>query len=203
MSESTEVTSVSVLVSTRSVYANGIKAKEVVTLGDVAKRFELTDYDDKDEFMVAVDDYVVNVLKDTNPDRELYFFEPQINLVADNRSKDSVCGLISESDIDEDLWELMSLDKESMAIFFAWFKLHGMSGSIVGLTLLTAKEHFVGYFDGDDTFGKNLVESSGDLEGIPEYISNNIDYEGIGQEALNGGLNSSHSEDDGYYFTSY
>lgn len=198
-----EVTSVSVLVSTRGAYTNGIRADKVVLLGDVAKRFELTDYDDKDEFMVAVDDYVVNELKDTNPDRALYFFEPQINLVADDRSKDSALGLISSSDINEDLWELMSLDKESMSILFAWVAIFDMTDDTVELTLHRAKEHYVGYFDDTEALGKHYVDTQGSLEPVPTYLHEYIDYDALGESLMENSLNSRYRSNSGYIFNNY
>ena len=188
-----------VFVTTEKAYNNIGKSK----LQDISKLMNLCDYEDKDEFLVAANDYATNVLLDTDADRKLVFLFPRITLKTESSTANGFgtsnhdCGFISKYDINEQFWSLVSLDVEAMGLFLAWYEMEGLKDNSVPLTLLKANNRHIGFFARSSDFAKNYADNTGVLEGLPAYVADNIDFNEMGHQIVGEGLVRMHKN---HYF---
>ena len=191
---------VSVVVTTATAFSR-LDSDKNLSIHDVSRRFVLNEYENKDEFMAAVDDYVTNTLGDTAEDREIKYSGGFYRFYS-SRSADQCVDLrlISTTDVDEDVWALLDLNEEDLGIFVAWYALYEMSDNGVDLTLHKAKQYHIGWFSSEEDFAKSQAESSGELENIPKYLADHIDFEAVGNEMLGKGFIK---EANNHYFNNY
>lgn len=192
-------TQVSVVVTTQAALDRQA-ADSSLSMHDISRRFILNEYEDKDEFMAAVNSYVTDVLGDTSEDREIKYLEPFYRYVSSTAPDSSFdFGFITTDAIDEDVWALIDLDEDDLGIFLAWYKLYEMSDDGVELTLHQAKRYHIGWFDSVETFARSRLAISGELDTIPEYIAECIDFDLLGNNMLTGDI----KEANNHYFNNY
>jgi antirestriction protein len=134
------------------------------------KWLDLEDYADKSEFLAACAE-----LHKDEADPE-FMFQDYEGIPA---------GMISESHIDEEVWEWLALDdddKELLAVYRAEIDSDG--------TLEQAREAFQGKYKDEEDWAYEFMDSTGGLEGMPENLRNYFDYAAYARDArLGGGIN--------------
>jgi len=100
----------------------------------------------------------------------------------------------SESALNDDIWEFLSLDDDDRAMLEAFKDCFGHSeGSIQD-----ARDAYFGQFDSDEDMAWDLLEGTGDLNEIPERLRFYFDVEKYARDLMI----SDFSESNGYYFNS-
>lgn len=190
----------SVIVTTQATI-DRVEADDNLSILGLSRRFVLNEYEDKDGFMKAVNDYVTNTLGDTSENREIKYIDPFYRYIS-SKSPDQCVDFrfISDTDVDEDAWALLDLDEDDLAVFIAWYTLYEMSDDGVDLTLHKAKQYYIGWFSSEEEFAKHQAESSGELESTPKYLADHIDFEAVGNEMLGKGF---FKEANNHYFNNY
>ena len=131
------------------------------------KWLDLEDYSDKDEFLQACAE-----LHNDEHDPE-FMFQDYENIPN---------GLISESHIDEKLWDWIELDdddRELLAVYQAEIDSDG--------DIEQAREAFEGKYKDEEDWAYEFMESTGMLSQIPENLRNYFDYEAFARDARYGG----------------
>lgn len=135
---------------------------------------DLTKFSNEDEFL----DYCRELHKDEeDPEFMLQDFEgfPK--------------AYYSESGLDSDLWEWLSLDYDDKAMLEAFIECYGQNG-----TIDEARDAFVGQYDSDIDFTMELLESCGDIPSdLPHYVL--IDWDGTSRTIM-----MDYSSHNGFYF---
>lgn len=146
---------------------------------------QLADYSDKEEFLEACRE-----LHSDEEDPE-FMFQDHENIPGD---------LISESSIDEKIWDLIRLidengiDTEALAAYFELGLDHGKDSA--DDVIDDFNERYEGHFDSLYDFGYYWYQS-GCIE-IPEHLENYFDFERYGRDVA-----FDYSESDGYYFRNF
>lgn len=154
-----------IYVGTYAKYNNGSIAGEWLTLSD---------YADKDEFLEAC-----AALHSDEHDPEFMFQD------IDGEH----FGMISESSIDDDLWELINtLDDDEAEIYAAYRKNFDGSWN-------ECQDKYVGQFKDDKDFAWEWAEMNGDINKDVQWPYSCIDWEDAARDLMQGFL-----EENGYYF---
>ena len=134
---------------------------------------DLTKFSNEDEFL----DYCRELHKDEeDPEFMLQDFE------------EFPKAYYSESGLDSDLWEWLSLDDDDKAMLEAYIYCYGEG------TIDEARDAYQGQYDSDIDFTMELLESCGDIpKDLPSYI--HIDWEGTARDIM-----MDYSEHNGFYF---
>lgn len=154
----TNTTTARVYVGTYAKYNSGSIAGAWLTCDD---------YADKDAFLEAC----AELHKDES-DPELMFQDHEG--IPD--------GYISESSIDESLWEFLELDDDEKEIVTLY-----RDNVRDDATIDEAKEAYLGTYDSEEDWAAQYWEESGLLADIPEHAQNYIDYEAYARDARLGG----------------
>lgn len=142
------------------------------------KWMQLSDYNDKDEFLQACHE-----LHKDEDDAEFMFqdweYIPE--------------GLIGESWVSEKVWDLMSLDEGDAEIVTHYCAACSIKMDEYEIDDLVseAKERFVGKFEDAEDLGYYEAE----CWDIPEHLERYFDYKKLGEECA-----MDYYEEDGYYF---
>jgi antirestriction protein len=138
---------------------------------------DLEDYKDKGEFLEAC-----NKLHDDEDDPEFMFQD----------SEDIPSGMVSESHIDEECWELIEaydeFDEDAVNAYCHLFD---------GWDKQDFQDRYRGHFASWEDMAEQLLEETGELESIPENLRFYFDYEKYANDLHIGG---DFCEHDGYYF---
>lgn len=195
-----DTVTISVLVTT-DVAFNRQNTDPSLSIYDVTRRFVLNEYEDKDQFTAAVNDYVTNTLGDTSENPIIKYLDPIYRYVS-KKSPDQTLNLriVSDSDVEESVWQLFDLSEEDLGIFIAWYSLYEMTKEDVDLTLYQANQYYIGWFSSQEDFAKHSAESAGVLDNIPEYLAEHIDFDMVGEDIMNKG---SIREANNHYFNNY
>jgi antirestriction protein len=127
----------------------------------------LEDYSDKDAFLDAC--------KELHKDEE----DPEL-MFQDYEGIPK--GMISESHIDEAVWEWLELDdndKELLSVYQAEIDSDG--------TIDQARDAFAGTFRDEEDWAYEFLNDTGALNEIPENLRNYFDYEAYARDARLGG----------------
>ena len=100
----------------------------------------------------------------------------------------------SESDIDERIFEYCKLDDDEKDIVSAFLDCYG---DCAGDVFEVAKDAYYGNFDSDEDFASEMIESSGDLNYIPEHLQYYFDYEKYARDLMMGDFSRSNN----HYFS--
>lgn len=96
--------------------------------------------------------------------------------------------LLSDGDIDAQLWELLAVeDEDDIDVVVAFAAAFGMAEAsedmnAVEVTLELAKSRLYGKYDSDVEYAYADLESSGFMENLPPIIENNLDIDSIAAE---------------------
>ena len=154
-----------IYVGTYAKYNNGSIAGEWLTLSD---------YADEDEFLEAC-----AALHSDEEDPEFMFQD------IDGEH----FGMISESSIDDDLWELINtLDDDEAEIYAAYRKNFNGSWN-------ECEDAYSGKYDSDEAFAEDMAEQCGDLERSPNWPYTCIDWTWAARELM-----YDYIEENGHYF---
>jgi antirestriction protein len=129
----------------------------------------LADYASKEEFLAAC----AELHKDEH-DPELMFQDHEG--IPD--------GMISESSVEDELWEWLALDDDAKELFSVYRSEVDQSG-----TVEQARESFMGTFESEVDWAENFLEDTGMLKEVPEALRNYIDFEKYARDA---GFNGAH-----------
>lgn len=147
----------------------------------------VNDYQDKKEFMAAAKSYVKG---STGEDK------PKIRFEFDDDSVFSGTDLITENNIDERVWEYLTLDDEkTIEMVLAFTALYPEQKGNVSELREIAEQQVVGRFSEITDFGYAFLESKGFMDNLPKIIENNIDIDAISE-----GLMMSHKTLNNWYF---
>ena len=98
-------------------------------------------------------------------------------------------GMITESSIDDDLWELINtLDDDEAEIYSAYRKNFDGSWN-------ACQDAYSGKHDSDEDFAEDMAEQCGDLERSPSWPYTCIDWEWAARELM-----YDYIEENGHYF---
>lgn len=154
-----------IYVGTYAKYNNGSIAGDWLTLSD---------YADKDEFLEACAE-----LHEDEDDPEFMFQD----------TDGEHFGMITESDVDDDLFELVhSLDEDEAEIYAAYRKNFDGSWS-------DCQEAYSGKYDSDIAFAEDMAEQCGDYPRQVSWPYTCIDWEWAARELM-----YDYIEENGYYF---
>lgn len=134
----------------------------------IGKWYDLTDFDCKDDFIEAV-----------QADLAPYDDDPEI-LFCD--WEDIPRTMISESSIDDEVWDWISLDEDDQQLLLV-YRDHCMGGADID----DAREAFQGRFRSEADWAEDFWESTGMISEIPEHARNYIDFEAFARDARCGG----------------
>lgn len=140
---------------------------------------DLEDYNDKDEFEEAC------VELHADEDDPEFMFQDWEGVPAQ---------FITESHVDEVVWEILSYLNESYAdedVLAAYLYLFD------GWDEDDLNERYIGQFDSAKDLAYQLVDEQGLLVDAPEFLQNYFDYEAYGHDLVVGGDVVQH---DGYWF---
>lgn len=155
----------------------------------VGKRFDLTDYSDKAEFVAAAIDYVVQELGDKDP--ELCF--------PDYETSFSALDLIDEGGIDPKVWDVLALDNEERTIMLAYLENADMIDNDIKQTVDHARGCYIGHWECEHDFARSQLENMGLLDVMPNAVMDNLDLTACANQFATNMMVS----DDGYYFTNW
>lgn len=128
---------------------------------------DLEDYDDKEDFIKACLE-----LHSDEDDPELMFQDWE----------EIPSRYITESSIDEDLWEWLKLSEDERAIVTTYFEEVDESAS-----LEHALEAYDGEHDSEEDWAREFWEQTGMASELPEHAQNYIDYKSFANDARLGG----------------
>lgn len=130
---------------------------------------DLEDYDDKEDFIKACLE-----LHSDEDDPELMFQDWE----------EIPRRYITESSIDEDLWEWLKLSEDERAIVSSYFKEVDESSSPE-----YALDAYDGEHDSEEDWARDFWEQTGMLNQLPDHAQNYIDYKSFANDAqLNGDI---------------
>ena len=173
------MTQVQVYVGTYGKYNNG---------SIEGKWLDVSDYSDKEEFLEACAE-----LHEDEEDPEFMF--------QDIEAPEYLSHLISESHIDDELWEAleavegMSIEEDVLEAYIYCF---GTNGKSIADLISEADDAFCGEFDSDAAFAEDYAEQTGAIDSNATWPQNCIDWDWAARDLM-----IDHHERDGYYFRSY
>jgi antirestriction protein len=134
--------------------------------GSIAgKWLDLEDYADKDNFLKACAE-----LHKGEHDPE-FMFQDYEGIPE---------GMISESHVDEELWDWIGLDDDDRELL----KVYKSLGISDDATIENARDAFYGKYKDEEDFAYEYVESTGMLHDVPDSLKNYFDYEAFGRDLL-------------------
>ena len=163
----------------------GVAAVKGFAMG---KYFDVTEYENKQDFLAAANDYALNVLGDT--DAELCF--------PDYSASFKTRGMIEECGVSEGLWEMFELDSDDVEILEAYLDNADMVDDSVIATLEHARIRYAGHFESLEDYANEHYEGCEELEALPEILRNCIDMTEVGRR-----MTDDMSICNGHYFYSY
>ena len=86
-------------------------------------------------------------------------------------------GLVTESHVDPLVFELAEMDDEALHIFTVYRSDVDQNG-----TVEEAQEAFRGTYDTPADYAQELVEETGGLENVPDWLKSHIDWEGVARD---------------------
>lgn len=129
---------------------------------------DLEDYSDKEEFHAACKE-----LHKDEADPEFMFQDwegiPE--------------GMVSESHIDEEVFELAALDDGELTMFTVYRSDVDRSG-----TIEQAREAYRGTYSSPADYAEDFYEETGGLEGMPEHLRSYIDWERVANDMRHDGV---------------
>jgi antirestriction protein len=151
--------------------------------GSIAgKWLDLEDYADKEDFLKACAE-----LHKGEHDPEFMFQDyegiPQ--------------GMVSESHIDDELWEWIALDGDDRELVTVYQKNVDESG-----TIEQAREAFGGRYKDEADWAYEFLRDTGGLDGMPEHLQNYFDYEAYARDAGYNGMSFVKHEGETWVFNS-
>lgn len=174
MSEFMDPNEAKVYVATYGKYnAGSLKGKWV----------KLSDFDNHDEFI----DYCSELHSDEDEDALELMFQDCENLPS---------RFYSESDISPEFWDYLEAfnecdDQEAFEVFTNLFD---------DWSLENFHDRYVGHYDSNEDFARQLVDDGGFLSGVPDFVAMYFDYSAFARDLM---LNGEYVEDDGYYFFNF
>jgi antirestriction protein len=93
-------------------------------------------------------------------------------------------GMISESGVEDDLWDWLALDDEDKELLAVYRKDVDQTG-----TLEQARDAFMGMFDSEEDWAEDYLSETGLIKDVPESLRNYIDYERYARDAGFNGMN--------------
>lgn len=155
----------------------------------MGKWFDLTDYTDKEAFIEAALAYAKNELNDHDP--ELCFPDYEGEAFLDGE-------LYCESYLSSLVFDIIQLDSHDFDMLKAYVKATGERLEDVERQLEEAQERFAGEFENDEDFAYQTLESLGNLDNLPPFISCHIDWSGVARDLM-----MDYYSANGYYFQAY
>jgi antirestriction protein len=144
---------------------------------------DLEDYADKDAFLAAA-----RALHSDEADPELMF-----------QGWEGIPeGMVSESHIDEGVWEWLALGEDQRTIVAA-YRCGADTTDAIGVIL----DSFQGAHDSERDWAYGYVDSTGMLEGVPEFARNYFDYTAFARDAFMGDVVGVRYEGHLYVFSNY
>lgn len=107
------------------------------TGGNTGNWFVLGDYANKEAFMTAITEFANIMLDDANP--EFVF--------TNHYAEVSLERYITETDVDEKLWDIIHMDTDAVIIANFWQDRYGLVNDSVKSTYHAGSKHFQGCFD--------------------------------------------------------
>lgn len=145
---------------------------------------DLSDYTDKDEFLEAC-----QALHSDEADPE-FMYQDWEGIPA---------GMVSESYLDEAVWEWLELDEDERATVAAYRD--GIDQTQTDYS--TILEAFQGTYDSELDWSYGYMESTGMLDGLPEFARNYFDYEAFARDAFMGDVSGVRHNGQLYVFSSH
>lgn len=137
--------------------------------GMTGKWFVLGDYADKAEFMAAINDFADVMLGDNNPEFVFTNHYAAVNLER----------YITETDVDEKLWDIVHMDTDAIVIANFWQDRYGLVDDSVKNTYRMGNKHFQGCYDTAMEYTTTALSRAGANGYLKEIL--------IKQSALNDG----------------
>lgn len=156
----------SVYVSTYAKYNNGNLKGAWI---------DLTNFNDYDDFLAHC--------------RDLHSDEQDPELMFQDYENFPHC-YYAESGLDSSLWEYINLDDDDREMLEAYHEA-GFEGNIDD-----ARDAFQGHYESDYEFACEMLEMTGDIQLIPEYLSNYFDYDKFARDLM-----FDYSSSNGFYFS--
>lgn len=141
---------------------------------------DLADYSDRDEFYEAVNELHKDEIAEIGECEPM--FQDWEGIPE---------GMVGESHIDAAVWELIeAYDNHNEEAVNAYCSLFGEWDED------DFQDRYSGEFEDDEDFAYELIESCGDLQGIPDHIARYFDYVAFARDLMCGDYTS----EDGHYF---
>lgn len=121
------------------------------TGGNTGKWFVLGDYENKAAFITAATKFANTVLGDPNPTL----------VYANHYAKVSLERYITETDVDEKLWDIIHMNTDAIVIVNFWQDRYGLVDDSLKLTHHTSSKYFEGCFDTALDYTKSLLGRAG------------------------------------------
>ena len=155
----------------------------------VGKRFDLTDYKNKADFIGAAIDYAKSELGDNDPELAFPDYET---------SFDSL-DLINEGGIDDKVWEVLGLENRTREIMMAFLENCEMIDNDIVKTANYAKCSWIGQWECEHEFARNQLDRRGLLDIMPVEVMDNLNLTACANQFATNMMVS----DDGHYFTNW
>ena len=139
------------------------------TGGNTGKWFVLGDYANKTVFMAAITDFANVMLEDANPEFVFTNHYAAVNLER----------YITETDVDEKLWDIVHMDTDAIVIANFWQDRYGLVDDSVKNTYRMGNKHFQGCYDTAMEYTTTALSRAGANGYLKEIL--------IKQSALNDG----------------
>ena len=137
--------------------------------GNTGKWFVLGDYANKTVFMAAITDFANVMLEDANPEFVFTNHYAAVNLER----------YITETDVDEKLWDIVHMDTDAIVIANFWQDRYGLVDDSVKNTYRMGNKHFQGCYDTAMEYTTTALSRAGANGYLKEIL--------IKQSALNDG----------------
>ena len=155
----------------------------------VGKRFDLTDYKNKADFIAAAIDYAKSELGDNDPELAFPDYET---------SFDSL-DLIDEGGIDGKVWEVLALESEARTIMMAYLENSDMVEDDIQQTADHARGCYIGHWECEHDFARDQLDQMGLLDVMPDAVMDNLNLTACANQFATNMMVS----DDGHYFTNW
>lgn len=151
------------------------------------KYFDLTDFDNYDEFYTEATEYAINVLDDEDP--ELCFPDYDVSGILKS--------YVGEHGIDPIVFDIIEIqDEYDMDMVEAYLSDYYCSyKENFDEICRKAEDDYIGYYESNEEYAWEWLEGSGYLDGLPSIISGNIDIESVARDLM-----LDVYESNGYYF---
>lgn len=107
------------------------------TGGMTGKWFILGDYANKYDFLESAKEFAEIAFDDVEPEFIFTHYNADVN----------VQKFISDTDVDDQLWSILSMDTQTVEIVNYWHERYGLIDDNVRTTAYIGKQYFTGYFD--------------------------------------------------------